>query len=77
MASGEGPAWAAKAIKRAFPPGNVSDAAENQQSPREVRATVVVAELLHLTRLNQSVPVAVVIGIVDEPEPTQNEETDQ
>jgi hypothetical protein len=77
LPSVEGPAWAAEAIECALPPGEVTDAAENQKPPGEVRAAVVAAELLHLTRLNQGVPVAVVIGIIDEPEPTQNEQTDQ
>ena len=70
-------AGATKAVERALPPGEVTDAGENQEAPGEVRITVVVAELLHLTRLNQRVSVAVVIDIIDEPEPTQNEQTDQ
>jgi hypothetical protein len=72
-ASIEGSARAAKAIECAFPPGDVTDAAKNQQSPGEVRAVVMTAEILGLASLDQGVPVAVIIGIVDQPEPTQNE----
>src|SRR3712207_1049923 len=72
----EGTAWTTESIERALPPGDVPDAAENQEPPWEVRTAVVVAELLQLTRLNQGVSVAVVIGVIDEPEPAQNEQTD-
>ena len=73
----EGTTRTTEAIERALPPGDVADAAENQQPPGEVRATPVVADGLRLAALDQGVPVAVVIGIVDQPEPTQNEQTDQ
>jgi len=66
-----------EAIECAFPPGDKSDAAENQEPPGEVRATLVVAEVLRLAGLDEGVPEAVVVRIVDQPEPTQNEKSDQ
>jgi hypothetical protein len=73
----ERPTRTAEAIERTLPPGDVADAAEKHQPPREVRTTLVVADRLPLAALDQRVSKAVVIGIVDEPEPTQDEEADQ
>jgi hypothetical protein len=69
----EGTARTTEAIERALPPGDKSDAAENQEPPGEVRATLVVAEVLRLACLDEGIPEAVVIRIVDQPEPTQSE----
>jgi hypothetical protein len=69
----EGTARTTEAIERTFPPGDVPNATENQEAPGKVRATLVVAKLLHLAGLDQGVPEAIVIRIVDQPEPTENE----
>jgi hypothetical protein len=73
----EGTTRPTEAIKRALPPGDVADAAENQQPPGEVRVTPVVTEVLRLAALDQGVPVAIFIRIIDQPEAAQNEQTDQ
>jgi hypothetical protein len=67
----------AEAIERALPPGDVADAAENHQPPREVRTAPVVTDSLRLAALDERIPIPIVIRIVDQPEPTQNEQTDQ
>src|SRR5918995_1620810 len=69
----EGTAWTTEAIERALAPSDVADAAENHQPPGEIR-TVVVAphpSRLPLAALDQGVPVAIFITVIDQPEPTQ------
>jgi len=77
MAAVEGTARTTEAIERAFPPGDVPDAAENHQTPGEVGTVVVAPHLGRRPALDQAVPETVVIGIVDQPEPAEHEQTDQ
>jgi len=69
----EGTARTAETIERTFTPGDESDAAKNQESPGEMRATLIVADILRLASLDHGVPVPVAVRIVDQPVPTENE----
>ena len=64
-ANSEGSARTAEAIERALPPGDVADATENHQSPGEVGTALVMADGFRLAALDQGVPVAVIVRIVD------------
>jgi hypothetical protein len=70
-------AWATKAIERALSPGDVADAAENHETPGEVRTAVIVPYLGRLPALDRCVPESVVIGVVDQPVPAEHEQADQ
>jgi len=69
----KGTARTTEAIERTLPPCGKSDTAENQEPPGEVRTTLVVAEFLRLAGLDEGIPEAVVIRIIDQPERTQSE----
>jgi len=77
MATAEGAARATEAIERALSPGDVADAAENHQTPGEVGTIVIAPHPGRLPALHEAVPEPVVIGIVDQPEPAEYEQTDQ
>jgi len=69
----EGTARTAETIERTFPPRDEPDATKNQEPPGEVRATLVMADVLRLASLDQGVPVPIVVRIVDQPVPPENE----
>jgi hypothetical protein len=75
-AAPEGTTRTTEAIECALPPGDVADATQNHQPPREVGSVVVSPHTGRLPGLHQGVPVAVIIRIVDQPEPNENEQSD-
>lgn len=66
-----------EAIERALAPGDVPDAADDQQTPRKIGATAIVADVAGLPGLDQGIGITILIRIVDQPEPTENEEDDE
>ncbi len=78
LAVAEGAARAVEAVEGALAPGEVANAADDQQTPGEVRAAMTPhAHVARLTGLDQRVTIAIVVSIADQPEPSEDQQADQ